>query len=195
MKTLEDLALVQKVTQRFYQLKTQGAQTYYSDSITDGEVQAMHLISVVMQLKSQSIGSAKRIVRRTNFKPLWKQPIYLPNEPVVVLSHALYRPYLWRMPDITVNPEGNADRFFENLNDVLGRDDKPNYLLDVLAWHYQLPSEPKPHIALYLFGEQGGDGKSTFAETLTHVFGRESVKTAKTTEELTSKDSVDVTCC
>ena len=93
----------------------------------------MRLIGAVMQLKSQSIGSAKRIVSMTNFKPLWKQPVDLPNKPVVVLSHGPYRLCLWRIPDITVNPEGNADRFSEHLNDVLSRDDKTNYLLDVLA--------------------------------------------------------------
>jgi hypothetical protein len=191
MNTLEDLAISQKLTQRFYKLKTQGTQTYYWDSVTGGEVQAMHLIGVVMQLGGQSTERVKRIVSMANFKPLWKQPIYLPNKPVVVLFHGLYRPNLWRRPDITANPEGNADRFFEHLKDVLGCDDKTNYLLDVLAWRYQHPSEPKPHIALYLFGEQGGAGKSTFAETLTHVFGRESVKTVNTTKELTSKGSVD----
>ena len=40
-------------------------------------------------------------------------------------------------------------------------------------------------------GEQGGAGESTFAETLAHVFGRESVKKVNTTKELTSKGSVD----
>ena len=172
MNTLEDLAISQKLTQRFYKLKIQGTQTYYWDSVTGGEVQAMHVIGVVMQLGGQSIERAKRIVSMANFKPLWRQPVYLPNEPVVVLSHGLYRPNLWQRPDITANPEGNAERFFEHLKDVLGCDDKTNYLLDVLAWRYQRPSEPKPHIALYLFGEQGGAGKSTFAETLSHVFGR-----------------------
>jgi prophage regulatory protein len=44
MNTLEDLAISQKLTQRFYKLKTQGTQTYYWDSVTGGEVQAMHLI-------------------------------------------------------------------------------------------------------------------------------------------------------
>ena len=194
MNTREDLAISQKLTQRFYKLKTQGTQTYYWDSVTGGEVQAMHLIEVVMQMMStgqQDLERAKAIVRFGHFRPLWKQPVYLPNAPVVVMSHGLYRPNLWRRPNITANPEGNADRFFEHLKDVLGCDDKTNYLLDVLAWRYQHPSEPKPHIALYLFGEQGGAGKSTFAETLTHVFGRESVKTVNTTTELTSKGSVD----
>ena len=110
---------------------------------------------------------------------------------MIVLSHGLYRPNLWRRPDVTANPEGNAERFFEHLNDVLGWDYKTNYLLDVLAWRYRHPSQPKPRIALYLFGEQGGAGKSTFAETLAHVFGRESVKTVNTTKELTGKGSVD----
>lgn len=194
MNTLEDLAISQKLTQRFYKLKIQGTQTYYWDIVTGGEVQAMHLIEVVMQMMStgqQDLERAKAIVRFGHFRPLWKQPVYLPNAPVVVMSHGLYRPNLWRRPDITPNSEGSAKRFFEHLNDVLGCDDKTNYLLDVLAWRYQHPNEPKPHVALYLFGEQGGAGKSTFAETLTHVFGRESVKTVNTTTELTSKGSVD----
>ena len=55
MNTLEDLAISQKLTQRFYKLKTQGTQTYYWDSVTGGEVQAMHLIGVVMQLGGQGI--------------------------------------------------------------------------------------------------------------------------------------------
>ena len=181
---------ISRLTQRFYKLKTQGTQTYYWDSVTGGEVQAMHLIEVVMQMMStgqQDLERAKAIVRFGHFRPLWKQPVYLPNAPVVVMSHGLYRPNLWRRQiNITANPEGNADRFFEHLKDVLGCDDKTNYLLDVLG---AISREPKPHIALYLFGEQGGAGKSTFAETLTHVFGRESVKTVNTTTELTSKGS------
>ena len=84
----------------------------------------MHLIGAVMQRKSPSIRSAKRIVSMTNFKLLWKQPVYLPLEPVVVLSHAPYRPCLWRMPDLTYNPEGTADGFFEQLNSVLSRDER-----------------------------------------------------------------------
>ena len=194
MNTLEDQAIAQKLTQRFYKLKIQGTQTYYWDNVTGGEAQAMHLIAVVMQMMSdgqQDLERAKALVRNQYFKPLWKQSVYLPKQPLIVSSHGLYRPNLWRRPDITPNPEANADRFFKHLNDVLGCDDKTNYLLDVLAWRYQRPSEPKPHIALYLFGEQGGAGKSTFAETLAHVFGKESVKTVNTTKELTSNSSVD----
>ena len=88
-------------------------------------------------------------------------------------------------------PKGDVNRFFEHLRDVLGCDGKTNFLLDVLAWRYQRPSEPKPHYALYLLGEQGGAGESTFAETHAHVFGRESVKTVNATKEPTSKGSVD----
>ncbi len=139
----------------------------------------------------QDLERAKSIGRNQYFKPLWKESIYLPEQPAIVLSHVLYHRTLWRRPDITANPEVNAQRFFEHLNDLLDCDDKTNYLLDVLTWRYQDPSETKPHIALYLFGEQGGAGKPTFAETLTHVFGRASVKTVNTKIELTSKGSVD----
>ncbi len=154
----------------------------------------MHLIALVMQMMSdgqQDLERAKALVRNQQFKPLWKQSVYRPEQPWIVLSHGLYRPTLWRSPDITANPEGTAERFFEHLNKLPGCDDKTNYLLDVLAWCYQYSSQPKPHITLYLFGEQGGVGESTFAETLTHVFSRESVKTVNTTKELTSKGSVD----
>lgn len=50
----------------------------------------------------------------------------------------------------------------------------------------------KPHIAFYFYGEQGGAGKSTFAETLTKVFGDTAVKTTNTVNALKGKGAVDL---
>ena len=154
----------------------------------------MNLIEVVKQMMSagqKDLERAKAIVRYGYFRPLWKEPIYLPEQPAIVLSHGLYRPNLWRRPDITANPKGNAQRFFEHLKDVLNCDDKTNYPLDVLARRYQHAKGPEPHIATCLFGGQGGAGKSTFAETITHVFGRGSAKTVNIAKALTSERSVN----
>jgi hypothetical protein len=184
----------ERLAARFMVEKYSGGQRSFYDRETGQQgLQPMHLIGVAMTFGVADLEEAKQIVKLQYFRPLSPAIVYRPNQPDIVSEKGLNSRNSWRVPEVMPEPTKSAQRFIDHLQDVLGADDgKVDYLLDMLSYRYQNPTAPKPHIAFYFFGEQGGAGKSTFAETLTKVFGSTAVRTTNTVAGLTGKGSVDL---
>lgn len=185
----------EQLTDRYFVKRTQGSQTFYWDSKTGHEVQKMHLVDVALQMLPkgfQGLETAKQIINSQYFRPIVDYPVFKPNAPQIVEIDGHRRPNVWVEPLVTPAPEIDAEPFLRHLLFVLGEQSKVDYLVDMLAFRYQYPHKPKPHIAFYFYGEQGGAGKTTFAKTLSHVFGSESLKTANTVKSLSDKGAVDL---
>ena len=136
---------------------------------------------------------AQTIVAQQYFRPIAPKAIYLPKAPEVVQRAWLYNVNLWQPPKVIPDAKISAEPFVSHLMDVLGGNpDNVWYLLDMLSFRYRQPRDPKPHIAFYFYGEKGGAGKTTFAESITAVFGDSAVKTTNTVKGLTGKGSVDL---
>ncbi len=179
---------------RFMVEKYSGSHRSFYDRETGQQgLLPMHLIGVAMALGVEDLEEAKKIVRLQYFLPLSPAIVYRPNKPDIVHEKGLNSMNLWRPSEVVPEPTKSAQKFIDHLQDVLGADDgRVDYLLDMLSYRYQNQTAPKPHIAFYFFGEQGGAGKSTFAETLTKVFGSTAVRTTNTVAGLTGKGSVDL---
>ncbi len=184
----------ERLATRFMVEKYSGGQRSFFDRETGKQgLLPMHLIGVAMGDGATTLEEAKRIVKHQYFRPLAAGTVYRPNESDVVSEKGLNIRNTWRVSEVVPEPTNSAQRFIDHLQDVLGADDgKVDYLLDMLSFRYQNPTAPKPHVAFYFFGEQGGAGKTTFAETLTKVFGATAVRTTNTVAGLMGKGSVDL---
>lgn len=187
-------AIGELLAARFLITRRAGGQNYFYDLETrQSGLQVQHLVAVAMHEGAQTLEDAKTIVAQQYFRPLAPKAIYLPQAPEVVQRAGLYHVNLWQPPKVIPDPQISAERFVNHLMDVLGGSrDNVCYLLDMLSFRYQQPKNPKPHVAFYLYGEKGGAGKTTFAETITAVFGDSAVKTTNTVKGLTGKGSVDL---
>ena len=186
-------ALGAKLAQRFFLRKTQGNQkTYYDLETGQEDLQMGHLVGVLCSEGCVEYKTAVDIVRQQYFRPISSKVVYRPYGSPVVNVKGLWCINQWRVPDVKPDATLDAQRFFFHLMDVLGDVEKVNYLLDMLSYRYQQGPLNKPHIAFYFYGEQGGAGKSTFAETLTKVFGDTAVKTTNTVNALKGKGAVDL---
>jgi hypothetical protein len=182
-----------KLAQRFFLRKTQGNQkTYYDLETGQEDLQMGHLVGVLCSEGCVEYKTAVDIVRQQYFRPISSKVVYRPYGSPVVNVKGLWCINQWRVPDVKPDATLDAQRFFFHLMDVLGDVEKVNYLLDMLSYRYQQGPLNKPHIAFYFYGEQGGAGKSTFAETLTKVFGDTAVKTTNTVNALKGKGAVDL---
>lgn len=182
------------LAKRFFQVRQQGNQKYYYDLETgETNLQPMHLIGVLMEWGIETITAAQHILKQQHLLPLAQKKLYRPNQLPIVKEKQLHYINLWREPEIRPNSTLSAEPFVNHLVKVLGSSEKADYVLDMLAYRYQNPLlEHKPHIAFYFYGSQGGAGKSTFAETLTKVFGRSAVQTTNTVDTLSNKGAVDL---
>ena len=186
-------ALGAKLAQRFFLRKTQGNQkTYYDLETGQEDLQMGHLVGVLCSKGRVEYKAAVDIVRQQHFRPISSKVVYQPYGSPVVNVKGLWCINQWRVPDVKPDATLDAQRFFFHLMDVLGDVEKVNYLLDMLSYRYQQGPLNKPHIAFYFYGEQGGAGKSTFAETLTKAFGDTAVKTTNTVNALKGKGAVDL---
>ena len=182
-----------KLAERFFLRKTQGNQkTYYDLETGQEDLQMGHLVGVLCSEGCVEYKTAVDIVRQQYFRPISSKVVYRPYGSPVVNVKGLWCINQWRVPDVKPDATLDAQRFFFHLMDVLGDVEKVNYLLDMLSYRYQQGPLNKPHIAFYFYGEQGGAGKSTFAETLTKVFGDTAVKTTNTVNALKGKGAVDL---
>jgi hypothetical protein len=180
------------LTGRFYKVNEQGNQTFFYDAMTGNKrLQKMHLYGV-LQARGWEWNDAMEIVNRAWYKPLLIQPIYRPEMPPVLQQGGIYYPNIWRRP--TVEPvESDSDPFVKHLTLMLGSREKAQYLVRMLAYRYQNPNlTSKPHIAFYFYGEQGGMGKSLFADTITQVFGDSAVMSCVDQSALTSMSKIDM---
>lgn len=184
----------ERLAKRFFLVKQQGNQKYYFDLETgQTNLQPMHLMATLIEWGVNSPSDAMEIVRHQYLHPLVEKPLYRPGEPPIVVRNQLRHLNLWIEPDVLPDESIDPGPFIRHLGLVLGSDNKANYVLDMLAYRYQhLRPKHKPHIAFYFFGKQGGAGKSTFAETLTKVFGSSAVQTTNTARSLTRIGSVDL---
>ena len=182
-----------KLAERFFLRKTQGNQkTYYDLETGQEDLQMGHLVGVLCSEGRVEYKAAVDIVRQQHFRHISSKVVYRPYGSPVVNVKGLWCINQWRVPDVKPDATLDAQRFFFHLMDVLGDVEKVNYLLDMLSYRYQQGPLNKPHIAFYFYGEQGGAGKSTFAETLTKVFGDTAVKTTNTVNALKGKGAVDL---
>lgn len=183
-----------ELAKRFFQVKQQGNQKYYYDLETgETNLQPMHLIGVLMEWGVETITDAQTVLKQQHLLPLAQKKLYRPSGPSIVKDKQLHYINLWRKPEIQTDSNLSAEPFVNHLIKVLGSSEKADYLLDMLAYRYQNPVlEHKPHIAFYFYGSQGGAGKSTFAQTLTKVFGQSAVQTTNTVDALSNKGAVDL---
>lgn len=182
------------LAKRFFQVRQQGNQKYYYDLETgETNLQPMHLIGVLMEWGVETITDAQHVLKHQHLLPIAQKKLYRPKQMPIVKEKQLHYINLWREPEVQPDSTLSAEPFVNHLVRVLGSSEKADYVLDMLAYRYQNPMlEHKPHIAFYFFGSQGGAGKSTFAETLTKVFGRSAVQTTNTVDALSNKGAVDL---
>ena len=182
------------LAKRFFQVRQQGNQKYYYDLETgETNLQPMHLIGVLMEWGVETITDAQHVLKHQHLLPIAQKKLYRPKQMPIVKEKQLHYINLWREPEIQPDSSLSAEPFVNHLVKVLGSSEKADYVLDMLAYRYQNPLlEHKPHIAFYFYGSQGGAGKSTFAETLTKVFGRSAVQTTNTVDALSNKGAVDL---
>jgi len=136
---------------------------------------------------------ADTIVKMTNFRPLAPAVVYEPEQPKIVVTSGIANRNYWQPAERRPNPQGDPEPFLRHLLDVLGSQDKVDFLVDMLAWRYQnLKTEKKPHCAFYFYHTEGGHGKSVFLDTISKVFGSTTVKSISTVTGVGSMSQVEL---
>jgi hypothetical protein len=183
--------LTRLLIDRFYISKTVGNQKIFIDIVNEKkDLQLSHIIGVLCH-EGMEFSEANKLASQTHFRPIVNEESYKPGMPRVYEENGLFFLNSWRPPLIEPK-EGDYAPFKDHLQRALKDDAKVNYYLDMLAWRYQHPLEPKPHIAFYFYGAKGGSGKSTHVETITKVFGESSVKAINTTNKLSDGSAVQL---
>lgn len=179
---MDEFLIVEQLKKRFFWWRSQGNQHYFMDVETgNSELSPSHIKGFLI---SEDGGShnpdiVKKVCEHLKEKlfPICKEPVYAPLEPQVVTRGGFYYRNSWIRPKVEPT---NADcqPFLDHLLAAMGSQDKVDYLLDLLAFRYQKPNDPKPHAVVYLYQAEQGNGKSRLAETLQHVYGESAVQLA-----------------
>jgi hypothetical protein len=178
---------------RFYFLKKVSGQDAYVDIETSTTgVTKQHLASIAIQMGIPTLREAFEIIKHTYFRPIIDKDVYIPGEGKIAEKNGLYFPNSWRPSEVKPNDTAAIEPFLKHMLIVLGSQEKVDYYLDMLAWRYQNPNKPKPHVAFYFYGEKGGSGKSTHVETIQKVFGESAVKVTNTVKKLSDGSSVQL---
>jgi len=177
--------------ERFYFVRIGGGQKmYYDAEAAENGLGKSHLIGHLCP-KGFSPEEAKEIVEMTQFTPVLNRPMYRPGESMVISVMGNYYPNSWRNDGVRPNG-GDANRFLEHQERMLGSTANTEYLVKQLAYRYQNNCiSKKPHVAFYLYGKPGM-GKSLLSQTIQKVFGPSATRKATDESALNSKSSVDL---
>jgi len=178
-KTMDDYQIVEKLKNRFWWTRTQGGQHSFADMETgENDLSVGHLYGVLAK-EVDELEQRKRVLEgiHMKLKPLAKSKVYQPLKDRVICEKGLWFENTW-IEDGAKRSNHSCTPFEEHLKLALKDQEKVDYLLDLLAFKYQKPDQPKPHAVVYLYHAEGGNGKSVFAETLKKVFGDSAVTIA-----------------
>ena len=185
---------------RFYKTGMSGSQYQLYDSLNDTpKLWQMHLIECVLSEVDLMAGQFKwakqaveDAVKDGTILPISMEvQRYRPNKPSVVNERGICYRNLWRPPEIAPL-EGDAGLFEHFIRQGLGyREEEAEYLTQWLALLVQDPMpKRKPPVAIYLFSEQQGHGKSLLAHIMTQVLGEEAVQISSGPQALSDKNRI-----
>ena len=186
---------------RFYITGHASGQPKFYDTLNDvGNQLTMHLIPVVFE-EIPELGHdynevkdlINHLVNNGVIRPLSLETMfYRPHCGPVVNVSSIYFRNLWRPP--TVEPKaGDASLFIDFLRKAMGgREEEVKYFLKWLALLVQDPlPKRKPPVALYIYSNQQGQGKSLLAGILTEVLGESAVKYSSGPQALEDKNRIE----
>lgn len=186
---------------RFYITGHASGQPKFYDTLNDvGNQLTMHLIPVVLQEITElnhDFKTVKNLINRLVsdgvIRPLSLETMfYRPHHGPVVNVNGVYFRNLWRPP--TVEPKkGDESPFTDFLSKAMGdRKEEVEYFIKWLALLVQDPlPKRKPPVALYIYSNQQGQGKSLLAGILTQVLGESAVKTSSGPQALEDKNRIE----
>ncbi len=175
---MDEYQIIEKLKKRIFVMTSNGRDSFVDMTTGAADLGEGH-INWLLDNWGVDEGMRKKVTKSLGYRllPLCKEVVYKPEEnPVVRVDGFLFR-NSWIRP--LVQPSEESSKPFEDhLLRAMGCQDKVEYFLDLLAFKYQKPNEPKPHAVVYLYQAEGGHGKSLLATTLRHVFGESAVKIA-----------------
>ena len=193
---MNDYEIRGKLRQRFYVSSQNGSTRKFYDTLTKKDGLSLGSIQgavISMYDTEKTYNQAKEIVKATHFDTIAPHKLYRVNKPKIITEDGIHFLNKWVKPEFPKDSSAKDARpFINHLADVLGSQEKADYLIDVLAYRMQNPYEDKPHVAFYFYHEQGGCGKTTFVNTLKAVLGKNSVKILNTSNALKSMSQVEV---
>ena len=194
-----EVRAIKAIRERFYMTSYSSGQVKFYDSLNDnGNQLTMHLIPVMLKVSpeldyDEAKKALKTAVDNGQIHSLSLETMYYrPSCPPVVNVNDVYFRNHWR-PSLVEPKEGNATKFVDFLRLAMGgREDEVQYLLNWMALLVQDPlPKRKPPVAVYLYGNQQGQGKSLLASILTEVLGESAVKTSSGPQALEDKNRVE----
>jgi len=208
----QEQKIIDYLQQHYFVISDAGGNTNYYDSLHDVRrgVNKYQLRDMTLHLlekypdaytgdKAHIIKWADNLIDNKCFfcSVILDKDYYRPNQHAVINQDGRYYPNLWKPSKVRpVYPPCNVQPFCDFLRTMMGSQEKVGYFLDLLAYKYQNRNTchlKKPHVAVYLYGEQGGMGKSSFVGgVIKEVFGQSAVTTVLDESKLESGSSVDV---
>ena len=208
----QEQKIIEYLTKHYFVISDSGGNTNYYDSLHDVRrgVNKYQLRDVTYHLLEKypdaytddKANLLKWIDNLIDYKCFFRSVIldkdyYRPFKPAVINQDGRHYPNLWKPSKVLpVYPPCDVQPFCDFLRTMMGSQEKVDYFLNLLAYKYQNRNTchlKKPHVAVYLYGEQGGMGKSSFVGgVIKEVFGQSAVTTVLDESKLESGSSVDV---
>lgn len=191
--------------QRFVKLGTKAGTMNYLDLSTGSVVQRDHVIIAIDYKHKDITGQhnynvASEVLKHTHLRPVVaNETRYAPGKPAVVQELGLYYINTWRRPSVkpceTDSEQYNPKPFVDFINDSVGPKDAKHLMMQLaLLVRHPLPNgqHPKRPVALYLFSQHQGQGKSTLARIMQQVLGKTAVNVIAGVKPLTDMNAVEL---
>ena len=185
--------IVSELRKRFVITGRSSGQDNYYDLLRDSsDCTHQNIVQCAVERGLGYEETRQSLLSRDQFKSVTKIKYFRPHKSKLVKDQGIYSINSWHPSTIIPNASISAEPWIEHIELVLGDESKANYFIDMLAYRFQNPCTPKPHVAFYLYGKEGGSGKTTFLRTLELVFGQSAVKTTNTVRGLNSGSATEL---